>query len=293
MSALDLHQHSWDTQLITTLAAALGAFLVANIGTQSASLPLTVVGALAGMALSMFVPGYYVLAPVAGAVVGASWPEGQSHRALPRESACGRRSCCSRFTMLTAFSLAFWTFLAVVLLQHGTINVGDPPTKVKVGEYVREHWSEWKNLIGEINAHLGANNQTWWDFASELSERVMSNDDKHFRTLELEPGASWDDVKAQYKRMARKYHPDKVRGSEEEKAAAAQKFMDIKEAYEALALSLGQSRKAQAQADEEAEGRRAGFAARKSRGQRAPFEDTGHSSKFRPRKRRSRPKSEL
>ncbi len=35
---------------------------------------------------------------------------------------------------------------------------------------------------------------------------------RHYEALEMEPGAEWDEVKKQYRRMIRDYHPDKVSG---------------------------------------------------------------------------------
>ena len=62
-------------------------------------------------------------------------------------------------------------------------------------------------------------------------------DDKRwaYDILELQPGASQDDIKKAYRRMAMKYHPDKVAAlGEEAKATATEKFRKVKEAYDAL-----------------------------------------------------------
>jgi len=60
-----------------------------------------------------------------------------------------------------------------------------------------------------------------------------------YAALELEPGASWSDVRSQYRRLVRDYHPDRV-------ANLAQGFIDyanerttrLNEAYEALEHAL-------------------------------------------------------
>lgn len=51
----------------------------------------------------------------------------------------------------------------------------------------------------------------------------------HYRTLEIKPAATHQEVKAAYRRLARRYHPDTNNG-----AFAATRFMDIKEAYDTL-----------------------------------------------------------
>jgi len=53
--------------------------------------------------------------------------------------------------------------------------------------------------------------------------------DEAFAILELAPGASNDDAKKQYRRLAMKYHPDR---NKEEGAEA--KFKEVKEAYELI-----------------------------------------------------------
>ncbi len=56
-----------------------------------------------------------------------------------------------------------------------------------------------------------------------------------YKALELEKSASNDDIKKAYRRMAMKYHPDKVHNlGEEVKKSATEKFRAVNEAYEHL-----------------------------------------------------------
>ena len=58
--------------------------------------------------------------------------------------------------------------------------------------------------------------------------------------LEIEPGATNDEVKKAYRRMAMKYHPDKVAGAGEEMhEKATEKFRAINEAYEHIKSQRG------------------------------------------------------
>lgn len=52
----------------------------------------------------------------------------------------------------------------------------------------------------------------------------------YYKILELDKKASIDDIKSAFKKMAKKYHPDKNKGSKE----SEEKFKEINEAYEIL-----------------------------------------------------------
>lgn len=61
-----------------------------------------------------------------------------------------------------------------------------------------------------------------------------------YQALEIEPGATNDEVKKAYRRMAMKYHPDKVSGAGDEiREKATEKFRAINEAYEAIKKQRG------------------------------------------------------
>jgi DnaJ like chaperone protein len=54
-----------------------------------------------------------------------------------------------------------------------------------------------------------------------------------YKILEILPSASDDEVKKAYRRMAMKYHPDKVSGmGEAVEKSAAEKFKSLQQAYE-------------------------------------------------------------
>ena len=56
-----------------------------------------------------------------------------------------------------------------------------------------------------------------------------------YKALEIEPTASTDEIKKAYRRMAMKYHPDKVANlGDDIKKSATEKFRAVNEAYEYL-----------------------------------------------------------
>lgn len=61
-----------------------------------------------------------------------------------------------------------------------------------------------------------------------------------YTALEISPSAADEEVKKAYRRMAMKYHPDKVANAGEEiKQQATEKFRSINEAYETIKLGRG------------------------------------------------------
>ena len=61
-----------------------------------------------------------------------------------------------------------------------------------------------------------------------------------YKTLEIEPTATDEDIKKAYRTMAKKYHPDLVNElGEDVKKSATEKFRSINEAYESLKKQRG------------------------------------------------------
>jgi DnaJ like chaperone protein len=92
------------------------------------------------------------------------------------------------------------------------------------------HPSEW-NLAKSISGYLGISHK---DLES-LSAMYQVDKDRYYRILEIEPNASDDEIKTAYRKMAKKYHPDKLGDvGEDVKNAGIEKFRQVQEAYEKL-----------------------------------------------------------
>ena len=76
--------------------------------------------------------------------------------------------------------------------------------------------------------------------ASSVIAMFYKDSDSAYAVLELTPSASDDDVKRAYRRMAMKYHPDKVSTlGPDVQRAAAEKFRQVQEAYESIKRQRG------------------------------------------------------
>ena len=94
-----------------------------------------------------------------------------------------------------------------------------------------EYASQEEYVIEQISAALGLSNA---DYRSLLALYGKKRDPNWaYLALEIEPSATDDEVKKAYRRMAMKYHPDKVASAGDDvKQKATEKFRAINEAYE-------------------------------------------------------------
>jgi len=72
------------------------------------------------------------------------------------------------------------------------------------------------------------------DFES-IKAMFVKNTDNAYKILEVEPNASENEIKAAYRKMVKKYHPDKLRGQDPAMIKGAEeKFREVQKAYETL-----------------------------------------------------------
>ena len=93
-----------------------------------------------------------------------------------------------------------------------------------------------QNILQTIASQLGINER---DYISLMS-MFVKHGDAAYKILEIEKSANDDEVKKAYRRMAMRYHPDKVHhlGAEFQKDAQ-EKFKKINEAYEEIKKERG------------------------------------------------------
>ena len=97
-----------------------------------------------------------------------------------------------------------------------------------------------KNVLEVIGSVIGLTNT---DVASVIAMFYKEKgDESAYTILEISPSATDDEVRAAYRRMAMKYHPDRVSTlGEDVQKAAAQKFQQVHDAYETIKKKRGMS----------------------------------------------------
>jgi DnaJ like chaperone protein len=87
------------------------------------------------------------------------------------------------------------------------------------------------SIIEKVSGYLGISSS---DFSS-IRNMFVPETDSSYKILEIERSASDEEVKKAYRKMAMKYHPDKVSHlGEDYKKAADEKFKRVNEAYDKI-----------------------------------------------------------
>ncbi len=87
------------------------------------------------------------------------------------------------------------------------------------------------NLITQMSNNMGISSK---DFES-IKSMFVKDTTAAYKILEVDPNASDEDIKKAYRKMAMKYHPDKVSYlGEDIQKSANEKFQKVNEAYESI-----------------------------------------------------------
>jgi DnaJ like chaperone protein len=107
-------------------------------------------------------------------------------------------------------------------LLHLLFNISQADTIIHQAEL---------EMIKSISGYLGVNDS---DFLS-IKNMFIPETDSSYKILEIDPSASDEEVKKAYRRMAMKYHPDKVSHlGDEFRKSADEKFKKVNEAYKRI-----------------------------------------------------------
>jgi DnaJ like chaperone protein len=93
-----------------------------------------------------------------------------------------------------------------------------------------------QNVLRKIAAYLGISEKD----TNSLMSMFVKSTDSAYKILEIEKNVSNEELKDAYRKMAKKYHPDKVSYlGEDFKKAANDKFQKVNEAYEQIKKERG------------------------------------------------------
>ena len=85
----------------------------------------------------------------------------------------------------------------------------------------------WRNLK-TLYQHMQING--FWSTWSQLVESLDPFGEKNaLKVMDLKAGSSQEEIRSRYRELTKQFHPDKVQGTQEEKEAANEKFVQIQQ----------------------------------------------------------------
>lgn len=231
--------------LLTPLGCALGIWLVGNIGRWEGNFKRPLLGCY--LTLPAYLYGMNVVSWTT--ILGAYCFKRQWRR--PKQPS---RPWYTRiFVLILCGSLYLSMWSSYLYFNAEVVHNGD---KIKlrdaVGNFINSPAVKefWRNLQG-LWQHMLHNG--FWSTWSQLVESLDPFGEKNaLKTLGLPKGASQEEIRSKYRELTKVHHPDKVQGTQEEKEAAQEKFVQIQQAYEKLS-DLKKSRSKANKRQQEAE----------------------------------------
>merc|ERR1719228_1534117 len=146
------------------------------------------------------------------------------------------RSWYTRIMVLTlcgSLYLSMWS--SYLYFNAEVVHNGD---KIKLREAVANFLTspavqEFSRNLHLLWQHMLQNG--FWSSWSQLVDSLDPFGEKNALTvLGLAKGATQEEIRSKYRELSKVHHPDKVKGSQEEREAAQEMFVKIQEAYEKL-----------------------------------------------------------
>jgi DnaJ like chaperone protein len=92
------------------------------------------------------------------------------------------------------------------------------------------------STIEQIGYYLGISSSD----VGSIKAMYWRDEDSDYKILEIDQSASEEEIKKAYRKMANKFHPDKVASEDEEvQRAATEKFKKVQKAYECIKKERG------------------------------------------------------
>lgn len=217
--------------LLPLFGTTVGVKLVANIGTQLCHFKWCFLGAAISIPWLLGDQPPIAATALFASISASCKTEWDTSKVPPRGACkCVKRAlvfglCCSLYLSLWCSVIAF------------NVQIDYNGEKISISEAVENFFKSpaWKDFRKSVGLLYEFCQQHGWEHCyNEFLKQVDPSGERNaYEVLELDNGASEEEIRSQCRKALRKWHPDKAR-SEEEKKIVAEKFMEVQQACELL-----------------------------------------------------------
>lgn len=235
---------------LVPLACALGVWSVGNIGHETGGLKLPLITAYVTYPLTFY--NYFdestsfTIMVIAAAYMFDTKAKKWKRRFRPQTS------CLKRCLILGSCALLYASLLGSYLYFNASITDEEGeqlPMREAIYHFFKSPW--WTDIKQSfIDTYNYAQVHGWmevWKQIIDLSDPY--GEQNAFKVLDLSMGARQSDINSRCKKLAVKYHPDRVQDPEEKKVAQ-EKFYEIQQACEILSSNRAKKRRKNKQFNE-------------------------------------------
>ncbi|XP_015122684.1 uncharacterized protein LOC107045069, partial [Diachasma alloeum] len=211
-----------------------GVWVVGNIGREQGSIWLPLLTAYIMYPLLYYIGDESTWLNIVAVVVALVFDTFcKEWKLKPRKKPSVARSLVA----YTISVIIFWTLFSSYFYFNATLTDSEGE-EIKVTEAVKHFFTSpiWLDLKDTLKTTWEqAKHQGFWATWRQLVDLSDPRGEINaYRVLDLSTTASESEITTRWRTLSKEHHPDKVKGDEEEKRFAQDKFMEIQQAYEIL-----------------------------------------------------------
>jgi len=218
------------SKALMPVASAFAIWVVGNIGREQGAFKWPLMGCLLASPLYFYFYWNYHFVTMTGIIL-FNWKAKSWRKKEPKLKSTWRHITC-----LFACGLlytALWSSHLYFNMKITTAEGDEIRLRDAIGNLIKSPaFQHFSDSVKEIFQHLQNEG-----FSAAWHKLILSLDplgeENALEVLELNNGASQSEIKARYREMSKKWHPDRYK-DEKEKEEAHQRFVEIQQAYETL-----------------------------------------------------------
>jgi len=220
------------SMVLAPAASAFGIWVVGNVGREQGPFKWPLLGCLlaAPLHFSPHTRVNYTLVTLSGIIL-FHWKSKSWRRTIEKPMPAWKRLlllflCCGIYSSLWGSYIYF--NLKIVTKDGDEIRFRDA-----AGNFIKSPaFQQFAANVADLFGHM--RDEGFWSAWEKLIISLDPLGETHaLKVLDLKKGSSQAEIKARYRELSKKWHPDRIK-EETEKAEAHERFVEIQQAYETL-----------------------------------------------------------